>query len=150
MIQLNEQLLAWAESYVGLREAPEDVNNAIIMEFARILAVPTPTFPADSQQWCGLFLAALAHANGVAKPTSYLYARSWLTVGMPVLNPIPGDICVLWTGTQDGRDGHVGLFKSQNPTEVFLLGGNQVDAVREYAYSKDRILGYRRLYRAPV
>lgn len=150
MTQLNREILEWAESYIGLREVPGEQNNSIIMDFARILGVPTPTFPADSQEWCGMFMGVLAHANQVSKPTSYLYARSWLTVGMPVLNPIPGDVCVLWSGTKEGRDGHVALFRSWNETEVFLLGGNQVDAVREFFYPRERILGFRRLYREAV
>lgn len=143
---INEDLLAWARSFAGVAEIEGVENNPVIMDWARILGVGH--YKDDSrQEWCGLFMAFLAHVCGSEIPPSFLLARSWLSTGALVENPIDGDVVVLWRGAPDSQDGHVGLYVGQTPSHVILYGGNQVNAVREYAYEKDRILGIRRLYR---
>lgn len=145
-MNLNSELLDWARSYTGLAEVEGDASNAIILEMARILAVPHYT--ADSHDWCGLFMAFLAHVTGAEKPSSFLLARNWLSVGAPVLRPRAGDVCVLWRGAIDGPNGHVGLWTGEDETNVWLLGGNQVNTVREFYYPRANVLGYRRLWRS--
>lgn len=142
---INFELLNWARSYLGIAEIEGEANNPHIMDMARILAVPQYT--NDDREWCGLFMAFLAHVTGCEKPSSFLLARNWLSVGAPVVKPIAGDVCVLWRGAPDSADGHVGLYLGDDDKNIFLLGGNQVNAVREFYYAKERLLGYRRLWR---
>lgn len=143
---INQDLLAWARSYIGVAEIEGDLNNATIMEMARILGLTQYT--SDQSDWCGLFMSFLAHVTGAEKPSSFLIARNWLAVGAPVIRPIEGDLCVLWRNAPDSGFGHVGLYVGEDAANVFLLGGNQVGKVREFNYAKERILGYRRLWRA--
>lgn len=144
---INDELLHWARRYTGVAEIEGPANNPIIMEFARILGVTH--YVRDEQEWCGLFLAVLAHVTGAEKPASYLIARNWLGVGMPVVpgNEMLGDVVVLWTGAPDSTGGHAGLYTGQSDTHVYLVGGNQINTVREFQYEKSRILGVRSLYR---
>ena len=143
---INQDLLAWARSYIGTSEVIGDVNNPIIMEWARILGVTHYT--NDDREWCGLAMAFFAHVCGAEKPSSFLLARNWLSVGAPVLRPIPGDVVVFWRGAPDGFDGHVALYEGEDAASIWTLGGNQIDSVRQYFYPRERVLGYRRLWRA--
>lgn len=143
---INSDLLLWASYYTGLAEVEGTANNPIIMEIARMLGVTQFTSDTD-QQWCGIFMAFVATVCGAQPPTSFSIARNWLTAGAPVMSALPGDVCVLWTGSPTGTDGHVGLFQSVDDKNVWLVGGNQVGAVRQFYFPKERVLGYRRLFR---
>ena len=74
-------------------------------------------------------------------------ARSWLNVGIPVVNPEPGDVVVFWRESPNSHKGHVGVFMgySQDQSRIYTLGGNQNNQVGETAYSKGQLLGFRRL-----
>lgn len=146
---LNNDLLTTARDFIGLEETPGDANTPFIMEMARVLGMTHYTF--DSRDWCGLFMSFVTHISGGEMPASPLLARNWLSVGIRVvepLKPMPGDICVLWRTDINGEDGHVGLFEKQVDNKVWLIGGNQVDTVRSFYYDAERVLGYRRLWRA--
>ena len=62
--------------------------------------------------------------------------------GAPLDEPRLGAVAVLTRGS-DPFAGHVGFFVGAADDRVFLLGGNQGDAVAVEAFDAGRVLGYR-------
>jgi hypothetical protein len=72
-----------------------------------------------------------------------LRARSWLTWGKPLEKPIPGCVVVLKRGNNP-HQGHVGLYVQPGKDgTIYVLGGNQGDAVTIAKFRKSSVLGYR-------
>lgn len=98
---------------------------------------------ADETPWCSAFVNFIAWQLDLPR-TDSARARSWLDVGQPVnyeAAMVGFDIVVL---ERDGG-GHVGFFDARQPARVFLLGGNQSNAVTIQGYPRERVLGVRRL-----
>lgn len=70
-------------------------------------------------------------------------ARSWLDWGVALENPIYGCVTVLTRDDPTSWKGHVGFYLRHDEEFVYLLGGNQLDEVRELAYPVASVLGYR-------
>ena len=81
--------------------------------------------------------------------TNSALARSWLGWGKPLARPTKGCVVVLWRGSENGRQGHVGFFVRTVGTKIEILGGNhddpQGDKVSIARFPKSRLLGYRKL-----
>lgn len=98
--------------------------------------------------WCAAFINATLGKAGMTG-TGSLMARSFLKWGQEVSEPREGDVVVLSRGS-DPASGHVGFFKGYAENgDIILLGGNQSDSVSEQAYSRSRLLGYRRAVTNP-
>jgi uncharacterized protein (TIGR02594 family) len=93
--------------------------------------------------WCSAFVNYNLKSVGI-EGTDKANARSFLKFGKEVTEPKKMDVVVLWRGSKTSWKGHVGFFIKQDDTHVYLLGGNQRDSVNITAYSKSRVLGYRR------
>lgn len=98
----------------------------------------------DETAWCAAFVNWCLKSAKL-KFSGALNARSFLTYGSATLTPKLGDIVVLWRINRDGPYGHVGFFVAQTHDRVYILGGNQGDAVNISAYDKTFLLGYRRI-----
>lgn len=98
----------------------------------------------DETPWCSAFINWCAKQAGL-KGSGKLAARSFMEVGTAVTEPQLGDICVLWRDSKTGWKGHVGIFIKEDEGLLYLLGGNQGNAVCIAPYSESRLLGYRRL-----
>lgn len=98
----------------------------------------------DETAWCAAFVGAMIKRSG-GVPSGSLAARSYLNVGVPVDDPVEGDIVVYWRGNPDGWQGHVGFFVRREGSYIVTLGGNQKDQVNESRYSAGQLLGYRRI-----
>lgn len=96
----------------------------------------------DETAWCSAFVNWCMEEVGI-KGTESAAARSWLKWGKKLNKPEQGCVVVLWRGSPNSWQGHVGFFIEEDSSKVYLLGGNQSDAVNISAYSKDRILDYR-------
>lgn len=153
-------------SELGLREKPGVANNPEIIGWADEVARAVKTaynnwaadwYNADSIAWCGLFMAAIAvrAANGKTDrlpPKSYLSALAWADFGIPVQwkgreglrlqNIWVGDVLVF---VRNGG-GHVGICVgvSKDGKTVFVLGGNQSDAVTITELKVERLYAVRR------
>jgi uncharacterized protein (TIGR02594 family) len=57
--------------------------------------------------------------------------------------PVYGCVVVLSRDDPGGWKGHVGFYLRHDTNAVYLLGGNQLDEVRELAYPVGDVLGYR-------
>ncbi|MDO9384228.1 MAG: TIGR02594 family protein [Hyphomicrobiaceae bacterium] len=95
----------------------------------------------DEVAWCAAFLGACLARSGI-RGTGSLMARSYASWGKPVAEPEAGCIAVL-TRTADPALGHVGFVVGATADTLFLLGGNQSDAVSVAAFPKSRLVAVR-------
>ena len=137
-------LLHVAINEIGIREIKGTKHNKRILEYASQSYFKH--IKDDETPWCSIFVNWVAKQAGLSTSKSAA-ARSWLHVGFETHNPEPGDIVVFWRERIDSRKGHVGIYLgySKDGSRVYVLGGNQGDAVSISAYDADRILGFRRL-----
>jgi uncharacterized protein (TIGR02594 family) len=75
--------------------------------------------------------------------TGSALARSWLEWGQSLDVPVAGCIVVLSRDDPNSWKGHVGFFLHADDKNVHLLGGNQLQEVREHFYPLASVLGYR-------
>jgi uncharacterized protein (TIGR02594 family) len=96
----------------------------------------------DKVSWCSSFIHwTLAQVDIVG--TGSALARSWLHWGEELNLPVIGCIAVLWRDDPTSWKGHVGYYLREDDEYVYLLGGNQLDQVREHFYPKSSVLSYR-------
>jgi uncharacterized protein (TIGR02594 family) len=96
----------------------------------------------DKASWCSSFVNWSLAQVGIAGTGSAL-ARSWLDWGQPLAQPRFGCIAVLSREDPSSWKGHVGFFLRADSEHVFLLGGNQLEEVREHFYPLVTVLAYR-------
>jgi len=128
---------AWAE--LGQAERPGASDNPRILAFYR--DVGHENVRRDEVAWCAAFLGACLERAGFASTRS-LMARSYLPYGRDAQGARLGAIAVL-SRTTNPALGHVGFVVGETTDKIFLLGGNQGDAVSVAAFARSRVLGYR-------
>lgn len=128
-----------ANANLGLKEAPGKANNPKVVAF--YAGAGHPEVKDDAVAWCAAFVGACLKAAGYPN-TGSLAARSYLKYGQSIDKPRKGCIVVLKRGNSTW-EGHVGFFIKQSATHVYLLGGNQGDAVSIAPFPKSKVLGYR-------
>lgn len=140
-----ESLLEVAMNEYGVAEKSGEPDSQRILSYAEETALDTT---ADETPWCSIFMNWVAEEAGY-ESTGQANARSWLRVGRPAEEPVPGDVVVFWRDDPTSWKGHVGVYvgHSADQSEVYCLGGNQDDRVDVSAYDADRVLGFRRLRR---
>jgi uncharacterized protein (TIGR02594 family) len=136
MLQPPWLACAWAE--LGQREVSGAADNERITALFRDAGAPAY---ADEVPWCAAFVGACLQRAGVAGTRS-LMARSYLQWGEQIADGRIGAIAVLSRGS-DPSAGHVGFLLGESGTRIYLLGGNQGDAVSVTAFPKARLLGLR-------
>ena len=97
--------------------------------------------------WCGDFVEtciALTLKDELLPVNPYL-ARNWLTFGQKLTKPTLGAVLVFWRGSRNGSQGHVGFYagESTDGKRLYVLGGNQSDAITVAPLGADRLLGIR-------
>ncbi len=129
---------------IGTTEVPGPQHNARILNYAKEAGFNQ--IKDDETPWCSVFLNWVALKAGL-ETTNQANARSWLNVGIPVVNPEPGDIVIFWREDPNSYKGHVGIFMgySQDKARIYTLGGNQSNMVSQSAYLANNLLGFRRL-----
>lgn len=129
--------VAWTE--FGQSEiAGAGTNPRIAAYFRR---AGHPEIRDDETAWCAAFVGACLEDAGL-KSTRSLAARSYLTWGAAIEQPVPGAVTVLSRGS-DPSLGHVGFLAGFTDARVYLLGGNQSDSVSIAAFDRSRVLGFR-------
>ena len=145
---LNLSLLHNAASYLGHAEKKGASSNPIILDAVRVLF---PEWDDDSTiAWCSCWMHLVAMNVCAENPAEAGHAlpglaRSWLTVGEEVDTPQPGDVAIFWRGSPTARTGHVAIFCNRIDDVIYVMGGNQANAITVSGYSAKRLLGYRRL-----
>ena len=128
-----------ARGELGVRNFPAGSSNPRITAYHAGTAIAGYD---DKANWCSSFVDWALRQVVIAGTGSAL-ARSWLDWGEPLDAPRPGCIAVLWRDDPASWKGHVGFFVHEDGDEVVLLGGNQLESVREHRYPRANVLGYR-------
>ncbi len=129
---------AWAN--FGVLEARGQANNPKVVAY--YADAGQPSVKHDSVPWCAAFVGACLKRAGL-KNTGSLMARSYLRWGEPCEEIAWGDVAVFSRGSNPAH-GHVGFVVGETASDIFLLGGNQADAVSVRRYPRRRLLGVRR------
>ncbi len=147
---INLALLALALQHGGLREFKGGRDNPEIVEMFD--DTKARWVDDDETAWCSAFICHLAEDVGAHNPRT-VRARRWLEVEDPDAQEVelddlePGDVVVLWREHPSSSKGHVGLFlqRDSDPKFIWILGGNQGNAVKPKRYPAQMFLGGRRL-----
>ena len=95
----------------------------------------------DDTAWCSAFVNWVLMKCNI-KGTNELNARSFLNWGIRKSKPDMGDIVVLWRGSKESWQGHVGFYICDRGDTIMILGGNQDNSVSIKAFSKLQVLAY--------
>lgn len=148
---MNVTAFDLAQRFVGMKEVPGSKDNPFIISFLKL----DGDWPEhDEVPWCSAFVNYICWLLRLPRSKS-LAARSWLDVGVPQLassewTPNGFDIAVL-SRPPNPASGHVGFVATMNIDDdlddgaIWLLGGNQGNAVSVAQFDTDRLLGIRRL-----
>ncbi len=142
MIMISK-FLEVAFSQYGITEVAGNKDNPEVLKYFDEIGFNGSALK-DETSWCSAFVNFCAKKAGLPF-SGELTARSWLGVGQKVDIPTLGDIVVFWRENPGSWKGHVGIFIREEKGVIYTLGGNQRNQVNITAYSKDRILGFRRL-----
>lgn len=130
--------LAAARVQMGQKEIPGAKHNSRIVEWFK--AAKAPWFKDDETPWCGAFAAGCMLAAGQTIPDKgeAVRAKAWATWGKDT-PPRVGAVAVF------GRDGggHVGFVVGESATHLYVLGGNQSNAVNIMPIAKSRLIAFR-------
>ena len=131
-----------AAKYLGTREIPGPGTNSIIKGWIRA-AAKWLDYDDSSTPWCGCFRGAIGMETSTGVPAEHYRAKNWLKWGSGVhtiREAIKGDTVILV------RKGgfHVALFDRLAGDYVYLLGGNQGNAVSVAKFPINQIEGLRR------
>jgi uncharacterized protein (TIGR02594 family) len=128
---------AW--KYEGIKEIKGSRHNPKVVQFFK--DVGHGWVKNDETAWCAAFVGAmLAHCD--MPHTSSLAARSYLQWGRKTSRPKRGDIVVFKRGNSSWQ-GHVAFYLGEASGRIYVLGGNQANAVNVRSYTKSSLLGYR-------
>lgn len=129
--------LAEARKHMGKVEVPGPRHSSFVLGLWKALGRP---YTDDETPWCGGFVAyCLRHAMPmIALPKVPERALAWKDWGSSS-SPAVGAIAVF--GRTGG--GHVGFAVGQRSDAIYVLGGNQANAVNIMPIKKDRLVGFR-------
>lgn len=136
---MNKVFAVGLQEY-GIKGFPGATHSTRILTYFR--AAGFKWVKDDETAWCAAFVNWCFWKVGLPVPGT-LAARSFLKVGRRTLAPKLGDLVVLWRISKDSPYGHVGFFIRENDTLVYILGGNQSNAVNITAFPKSQVLDYR-------
>lgn len=92
---------------------------------------------AEGEPWCAIFANAMLELSGIPGTRS---ASSQSFVGHPnfvsLTGPALGAIAVFWRQSRASGLGHVGFYRGEAGDRVYVLGGNEGDAVKIEAMPK--------------
>jgi uncharacterized protein (TIGR02594 family) len=128
---------AWRE--LGQKEIAGGADNARIVGYFR--EAGHAAIKDDETAWCAAFLGAMLERVG-RRSTRSLRARSYVTWGTGIETPRFGAVAVLTRGS-DPALGHVGFVVGETDDAIYLLGGNQSNAVTVQAFARSRLLALR-------
>ena len=131
--------LVTAESERGVSTFPPGQSNPRIGDYHAHTALRGYD---DKASWCSSFVNWVFAQVGIQGTGSAL-ARSWLDWGLPLEHPVPGCVVVLYRDDPASWKGHGSFYLRTECDQVFLFGGNQLDAVREHSYPPNTAPAYR-------
>lgn len=123
---------------MNVKEVKGKNHNPRILQYHNTTKLKAST---DEVPWCSAFVNFIVMKCGVRGTESAL-ARSWEKWGYEIEKAIPGCVVVLSRGANP-MYGHVGFYLYETKKNIYILGGNQGDAVSIAAYPKSRLVSYR-------
>lgn len=139
---VNTADAAWiviARGEIGTAQYPIGQSNPRITEYHEGTNIRGYD---DKASWCSSFVNWCLGQTGISGTGSAL-ARSWLDWGDALESPVPGCVAVLYRDDPTSWKGHVGFYLRHDETHIYLLGGNQLEQVREHFYPVESVLSYR-------
>jgi uncharacterized protein (TIGR02594 family) len=136
---MNPHWLLVATAEVGVAQFPAGQSNPRITQYHEVTNLRGYD---DKASWCSSFVNWCLAQAGIAGTGSAL-ARSWLEWGQALEKPVPGCLVVLYRDDPSSWKGHVGFYLRSDAQHIYLLGGNQLEEVREHFYPLASVLGYR-------
>lgn len=129
--------VAEARKHMGKAEVPGKKHSPFVLGLWKALGRP---YTDDETPWCGGFVAYCLRATMpmIALPKIPERALAWNEWGNKCM-PAVGAIAVF--GRSGG--GHVGFAVGQRSDAIYVLGGNQKNAVNIMPIKKDRLVGFR-------
>lgn len=133
--------LAEGLKLIGIKEIKGPVDNpAVVKLFAD---AGFPGIKDDETAWCAAFVGATLRRAGLPT-TNSLMARSYEKYGTRLAQPLYGCIGVKHrSGMPNSPLGHVGYVVAANASTVWLLGGNQGDAVKVAPFKRSEFTAFR-------
>lgn len=128
-----------AGEYAGIYEKQGNEDHPQIVKWLAACGLP---HEHDETAWCSAFANAMMSEAGF-RTLNKANARSWLKWGAPLSKWRFGCAAVLWRDDPAGPFGHVGFPLQEDPTDLLMFGGNQMNHVCIAPYPKLRLLGYR-------
>ncbi len=133
-----------AQRYIGIKELSEQgKDHPLIQWWLSLCGFALDTH--DEIAWCSAFVNGIAWELRLPRSKSAM-ARSWLDVGTPVpmmQATVGRDVVVLKRGAPPS--GHVGFYGGKDEEKIYVLGGNQGNAVSLATFPLLDVLGVRRL-----
>lgn len=134
----------WYASALAMRGVHEGTKRKPNPEVQKLFA--DAGFPSikdtTGTAWCAAFVGAHLQRAGHSSGKT-LAARGFETYGVKLDKPRLGCIVVMWRNSPKSWTGHVGFYVKEDATHVYVLGGNQSDAVTVAKFPKSRVLCYR-------
>jgi|GEM_PF-283692 len=133
--------IAKREEATGVHELSGQAHNPRILEYLQSTTLDADAASRDETHWCSAFVNWCMEQAGISGTNSAL-ALSWLNWqdGVKLSQPRPGCVAVF---VREGG-GHVGFYYGpKDHNTIFLLGGNQSDAVNVKSYPLAGLRGYR-------
>jgi uncharacterized protein (TIGR02594 family) len=135
----NPPWMSVARAEMGVAQYPAGHSNPRITEYHADTNIRGYD---DKASWCSSFVNWCLAQTGIVGTNSAL-ARTWLDWGDALEAPIPGCIAVLYRDDPSSWKGHVAFYLRHDERYVYLLGGNQLEEVREHFYPVGCVLSYR-------
>lgn len=130
--------LTEARARMGVREIKGLQHESWILRWWK--AIKRGGIKDDETPWCAAFVGGCLEAAGI-ESSRHEAARSYLSWGQPLVEPVLGAVVVF---SRDGGGGHVGFVAGRDEQgRLLVLGGNQGDAVNIRPFDSVRVIGYR-------
>jgi putative chitinase len=136
-----------AESEIGITEIRGPVHNPAIVEMFK--DVGHAYIDNDEIAWCAAANGSWLERSGIPS-TGKLNAKSYLQWGHEsgtaddLSKCLPGDVVVQWRQSRQSWKGHVGLYARHTPKYIWIISGNQNNAVTMSRYPRSKVLSVRR------
>lgn len=127
-----------ARAQMGVKESPGTAHSSAILDW--VARVGATWIKDDETPWCGAFVGAMLKMAEVPIVDKGLAvrAKAWATWGKET--PLRLGAIVVF-----GRDGggHVGFAAGMNNSNIYVLGGNQANAVNIMPIARSRLIATR-------
>ncbi|BAQ44413.1 TIGR02594 family protein [Methylobacterium aquaticum] len=131
--------LALAAHEIGTHEGIGKANNPTVVRY--FADAGFSGVKDDATAWCAAFVGAMLQRAG-HKPSGSLAARSYEGWGVGLKEPTLGCIATKKRAGSSWQ-GHVGIVVGANASTIYLLGGNQGDAVSIAGFKRGEFTSFR-------